>query len=110
LSGAGATQGVVPDGIRVSIDDAANGLFHLLELGSGEMCFKHTVLDTGTKPFEHFGELTAPSVVWNIVRDDIEHRMNLRCFFGFRFELTLGYQPCRCSSRKIIGKKVSDVV
>ena len=85
LSGAGATQGVVPNGILVGIDDAVNGLFHLLELGSGEMCFKDAILDAGTEPFEDFCKLIAPPVVWNIVRDDVEHRIDLPCFFRFRF-------------------------
>ena len=92
------------------MDDAVNGLFHLLELGSGEMRFKDAILDAGAEPFEDFGELVASLVVWNIVRDDIEHRIDLRCFFRFRFvqrnlqftyaELMLGYQPCRSLVKK----------
>ena len=89
----------------MGVDDVVNGLFHLLELGSGEMCLKDAILDAGAESFEDFGESVASLIVWDIVRDDIEHRMYLPRFFRFRFvqrdlpfrytELRLGYQPCR---------------
>ena len=68
------------------------------------MRFKDAVLDAAPEAFEYFRELVASLVVWNIVRDDVEHRIDLRCFFRFRFvefdgqflyvEFTLGYQAC----------------
>ena len=37
------------------------------------MCFKHTVLNARAEAFEGFRKLIASPVIWNIVRDEIEH-------------------------------------
>ena len=76
-SSTGTTERVVANGIFRKIDNTGNSTLEFLVLSLVQVRFKHTVLDAGAEPFEYFCKLIAPPVVWNIVRNDIEHCINL---------------------------------